>query len=817
MAKNEKLVSKIALSALAATLLVLTGCGEDKKSKSTPKTGKTQANCPSTFEKLPSVITSDMTLDPSKIYGLDGKVNVQSPAVLTVKPGTTIAGCTAKSFMVIEAGAKLDAVGTLAKPIVFTSEKDALGKSASNKAGEWGGLVLAGNAYVHGANPHSYEADESVKYGSSDHTHDADSSGHLEYVVVKHSGYEVEKDKELNGVSLAGVGSGTTLKNVAIIGGLDDGIEMWGGLASIDGLYVYNAQDDSVDTDLGNRSTIKNVLVKQVNVDSKNNHDSSAMEFGNDHNTIVTDDSNATQPIVSNFTAYVKGGGFYNKFDAGFKWNNIKFVSDKTADQELIHFRGTDSYDSGAKHIDGDVCFKNTGITLTEDNTYSKSNSKAPKTEKTAYDYFVTNAGTTLLGSGSLLLDNTNCTGANESNIWKGKAGSNDALESPAESLPNVITQSMTLKSGKVYSINGKVNVKSPAVLTVEPGTTLAGATPASYLVIEAGAKLEAVGTLAQPIVFTSQKDVDNNSKDNAAGEWGGLVLAGNAYVHGTNPHSYEADESVKYGSSDHTHDADSSGHLEYVVVKHSGYEVEKDKELNGVSLAGVGSGTTLKNVAIIGGLDDGIEMWGGLASIDGLYVYNAQDDSVDTDLGNRSTIKNVLVKQVNVDSKNNHDSSAMEFGNDHNTIVTDDSNATQPIVSNFTAYVKGGGFYNKFDAGFKWNNIKFVSDKTADQELIHFRGTDSYDSGAKHIDGDVCFKNTGITLTEDNTYSKSNSKAPKTEKTAYDYFVTDVATTLPSMTGSINLDDETTCTGANEANIWKGKTGSNDPLENSN
>ena len=409
------------LLSVATAALVFTGCGGG---------GGSSAPAPApapTTNTLKGDIKANKTLTADKVWYLDGKVNVSNGATLTIEPGTTIAGKTPNSFMVVEPGSKLNAVGTLAKPIVFTSKKDVDGNSADNKAGEWGGLVLAGNAYTHYSN-NAYEADPSVKFGSSDHTHDGDSSGDLEYVLIKHSGYEVEKDKELNGLSLAGVGSGTKLENIAIIGGLDDGIEIWGGTANITGLYVYNANDDSVDTDLGYRGTIKNVLVKQVNVDKANNHDSAGMEFGNDHNSITTDDTNATQPTIINYTGYIKGGGFYNKFDAGFKWINVKFVSEKSTDQELIHFRGTDSYDTGAKHVDGDVCMKDTAVALNEDNAYSKSNSKDPKTTKTAYDYFA--SGTKqYVGTGTIKLDDDSCTGADEASIWKGKAGSNDPLE----------------------------------------------------------------------------------------------------------------------------------------------------------------------------------------------------------------------------------------------------------------------------------------------------------------------------------------------------------------------------------------------------
>ncbi len=800
-------IQTITLSLVAAAALTLTGCGGGGSSSSSPTPAT--AACDASFELLPSNISTDTTLDATKIYGMNGKVNVSNNAILTIPAGTTIAGCTPQSFMVVEPGAKLNAMGTQAKPIVFTSQKDVLGYSKANAAGEWGGLVLAGNAYTHYAN-NKYEADESVSFGSTDHTNDTESSGHLEYVAIKHSGYEVEKDKELNGLSLAGVGSGTILKNIAIIGGLDDGMEIWGGTVNIDGLYIYNAQDDSVDTDLGYRGNISNVMVQQLNVDKTNNHDSAGMEFGNDHNTIVTDDTNATQPVITNYTAYIEGGGISLKYDAGVKLDNVKFVSAKTTDTQQVFYRGEDVVDTHAVHVDGDVCFKDTALTLGMDNTtFSATNSKDTSTTKTALTDWVTNPGIWMGASGSLNVDSSVCTGATEANIWKGKAGSNDPLESPSASIPNTITSNLTLTADKVWSISGKVNVKSPAVLTIEPGTTLAGATPNSYMVIEPGAQIIANGTQAKPIVFTSQKDIDGGSKDNAAGEWGGLVLAGNAYTHYSN-NKYEADESVTFGSTDHTHDTESSGSLQYVVIKHTGYEVEKDKELNGLSLAGVGSGTVLKNIAIIGGLDDGIEIWGGTANIDGLYVYNAHDDSVDTDLGYRGTIQNVLVRQVNVDKTNNHDSAGMEFGNDNNTITTDDTNATQPTIINYTGYIKGGGFYNKYDAGFKWDNVKFVSEKTVDFEQVHFRGEDSYDTGAKHANGPVTFIDNNVTLAADNTYSASNSKAPKDSKTAKDYFVTD-----NMLDGIANVVyDDNSVIGATEANIWKGKAGSNDALE---
>jgi len=422
--------SNLLLAALSATALTFTACGS---SSSTPAPVTNTGNCDSSVigETLPSDISSNMTLDATKVYGMDGKVNVSNNAILTIPAGTTIAGCTSDSFMVVEPGSQLIANGTQAAPITFTSQKDVKGESSANTAGEWGGLVLAGNAFTHYSG-NKYEADTTVSFGSTTHANDGESSGSLQYVLIKHSGFEVETDKELNGLSLAGVGSGTTLENIAIVGGLDDGIEIWGGTANIDGLYVYNAQDDSVDTDLGYRGTISNVLVKQVNVDNTNNHDSAGMEFGNDNNTIDTDDSTATQPIIENYTAYIKGGGISLKYDAGLKATNVKFISDKAADTQQVFYRGADVVTTAAVHVDGCISFYDSAVNLADDNTtYSATNSKDSNTTANALTDWETATRAIHISDDTLVHvnDQTSCAGVTEANIWKGKAGSNDPLE----------------------------------------------------------------------------------------------------------------------------------------------------------------------------------------------------------------------------------------------------------------------------------------------------------------------------------------------------------------------------------------------------
>ena len=373
------------------------------------------------------------TLDATKVYGIDGKVRLMS-GELTVPAGTTFAGCTPNSYFLVKPGAKITADGTMAAPITFTSQTDLEGKSAAGKTGEWGGLIILGNAFVdHGIT--QYEAgDAEDTFGSASHANDTESSGTLNYVLVKHTGFKVDDDKELNGLSLGGVGSGTSLTNIAIIGGSDDGLEIWGGRPDITGIYVYNAKDDSLDTDLGYRGTITNAYAVQLNVDKTNSYDSSIFETGNDSNDLTVTDANATQPTFVNVLGEVKGGGISMKYDAGMVLQNVVLTSGKTyndanlseVDSQLVVYRGPDIVTTDAMHA-SEVCLDlTTTHSTTEDFYFAHYNTKISSATENAYEDWTTNAA---LSTSWTLGTTAACTGLNTDTIWKGSVGSNAALE----------------------------------------------------------------------------------------------------------------------------------------------------------------------------------------------------------------------------------------------------------------------------------------------------------------------------------------------------------------------------------------------------
>lgn len=194
---------------------------------------------------------------------------------------------------------------------------------------------------------------------------------------------------------------------------------------------------------------------------------------------------------------------------------------------------------------------------------------------------------------------------------------------SGTEILEGQITQDATLKSSEVYELRGGVSVVDGVTLTIEAGTKIIAGDAGgvfSYLAIEQGAKIIAEGTAAQPIVFTSNKSTPN------PGDWGGLLLAGKAPINrGTTATTEVAN--LTYGGTD---PADNSGILRYVRLEYTGGKINDDAEYNGLSLYGVGSGTTLEYIQAFNGNDDGVEFFGGTVNLKYAIVTGAGDDSFD-------------------------------------------------------------------------------------------------------------------------------------------------------------------------------------------
>jgi hypothetical protein len=200
--------------------------------------------------------------------------------------------------------------------------------------------------------------------------------------------------------------------------------------------------------------------------------------------------------------------------------------------------------------------------------------------------------------------------------------------------LTGIITSSRTLFADTTYTLQGFVKVAGGATLTIQPGTRIEGdaGTAGSSLWILRGSRIDAQGTAAAPIVFTSSKDVGQR----APGDWGGIILVGNGIINRSGVISTEGPIGVAENYGGGTDNADNSGILRYVRIEFSGYDVSGggNSELNSLSMYAVGSGTTLEFVESLAGLDDHFEWWGGAVDARNLVSYEAGDDHFDTSEG---------------------------------------------------------------------------------------------------------------------------------------------------------------------------------------
>jgi urease beta subunit len=479
---------------------------------------------------LEGSISADTTLDASIAYELNGVLSVESGATLTIPAGTKItakvgAEATA-TYVVVQMGGKIDIQGTSANPVVMTS--------AGETAGDWGGLVIAGKATTTKGADATAEVG-GIKYGG---TTDTDSSGNIDYLVIEYAGAAINSESEFNGLTLYAVGSATTIDNVAITNGTDDGVEFFGGTVSASNFYLENNDDDAIDWTEGWNGTLDTAYVVHTIAG---------------FSTVVEADGANGNPKLNDLTAVSSVGG-----------TALQFKKASGATINGLTLGGYDTNVELANPDQGDLDFIIIdGASATTDGAYFSSTTNA--NAFTWADALVVNQTVSL--SGSLSAD-------------------------------------LTLDPTVQYFLDGVLSVASGATLTIPAGTKItakAGAeATATYVVVQMGGKIDIQGTASNPVVMTSA--------GKTAGDWGGLVIAGKATTtKGANATAEVG--GIKYGG---TANDDNSGSIKYLAIEYAGAAINSESEFNGLTLYAVGSATTIDNVAITNGTDDGVEFFGG-------------------------------------------------------------------------------------------------------------------------------------------------------------------------------------------------------------
>ncbi len=553
MKKNFLKIKLLSLAVLAAVTLSCSNDGGDIIIEGGDNQGETESD-------LSGNITEDTTLDADVDYALVGGLFVKSGSTLTIPAGTRItANKGTDVFIVVEKGAEINIAGTASNPVVMTS--------LDETPGDWGGLILLGNAVT----TEGVDATAEVggfKYGG---TNNNDSSGSINYLIINYAGAQINAESQYNGLTLYSVGNGTSIQNVALLNGTDDGVEFFGGSVSPTNMYFENNQDDSVDWTEGWSGTLTNAYILHTEA------------------------------------------GFSTAFEGDGTNNNPKFVNVTAVSTQggtALQFKKS----SGATI---------TGLSLTGYDTSIDMKDSGPLAN-VLIDGVAGNPALSYIAQPSVDID---------SFFWVASNLNVDEVVA----LNGEITSKVTLDASKSYLLDGSYIVKAGGELVIPAGTKITAADGGTsvYIAVLQGGKIDIQGTPENPVVMSSQ---NANPTD-----WGGLTICGKA----TTTEGVNATAEIGgfiYGGTD---DADNSGSIKNLVILGTGAQINSESQYNGVSFYAVGSGTTVENIAVINGADDGVEFFGGTVSATNLYFENDEDDSVDWTEGWSGTLTNVYISHT--------------------------------------------------------------------------------------------------------------------------------------------------------------------------
>jgi hypothetical protein len=293
---------------------------------------------------------------------------------------------------------------------------------------------------------------------------------------------------------------------------------------------------------------------------------------------------------------------------------------------------------------------------------------------------------------------------------WSNFNPENEVYPATTQTVSADVTTNTTWSG--VVLLQNKIYVKNNATLTIAPGTIIRGdKVTQGTLIITRGAKINAQGTVTQPIVFTSNEPVGNRNE----GDWGGVVLLGLARNNQpggvANIEGIVPTTDTQYGGA---FDNDNSGTIKYVRIEFAGIALEPNKEINGITFGSVGSATTVDYVQVSHSGDDSFEWFGGTVNCKHIIAYRGLDDDFDTDFGYRGKVQFALSIRDKDVSDAPGDSNSFECDND--AAGSSATPKTRPIFSNVTLVgPKGNGSIalpvgEKFEKAFRLRRNSAVS-----------------------------------------------------------------------------------------------------------
>lgn len=586
--------------AAIVSAMTLTSCSDDDNTTG----GGDGPATPTETVELKGTVEGTMELDANTEYHLTGTLTVPDGATLNIPAGTVIKAANGfDKYIIVAQGGKINAQGTADKPIVFTADAD------NAQPGYWGGLIINGRAPISGQSAGTEgatEVDNNQPYGGTDA---ADNSGVVEYVKLLYTGARSSADIEHNGLTLNGVGNGTTIRNIYVADGADDAIEFFGGTVNVSNVMAVNCDDDMFDFTQGYSGTLSNCYGEWQESFTSTEEDPRGVEADGN-----LDGEGPDHTPQSNFTI-----------------ENMTIVNNSASQsmQDAIKVRR-----GATAHIKNALVMGSGAIENVIDLTDKMGDAN------TATEISVTNAAANLTDAQI----NANEEYANVK-IEAGNTGANvdeftwteqETENVKTADIPTEITSAVELDADTQYYINGAVIVKEGGSLTIPAGMTIRARQGfGNYILVERGGQIFAEGTAEAPITFTA--DVDNATP----GYWGGLIVNGRAVISGASHPTEAATEvnnNIMYGGDDNE---DNSGVITYVRILYSGARSSADVEHNGLTLNAVGRGTTINHIYVAEGADDAIEFFGGSVNVSDVLAVNCDDDMFDFTQGYCGTLSN--------------------------------------------------------------------------------------------------------------------------------------------------------------------------------
>ena len=302
--------------------------------------------------------------------------------------------------------------------------------------------------------------------------------------------------------------------------------------------------------------------------------------------------------------------------------------------------------------------------------------------------------------------------------LASGDAGPDPDAGSDAELVRDSISESATWRAGQIYRLDGLVFVEGGARLDIEPGVTVLGG-PHAALVVTRDGSISARGSADEPIVFTSAKPEGKR----ASGDWGGVVLLGNAPINRGEARiegTVESGSRGVFGGDDRTA---SCGVLEYVRIEFAGGSVGTSDELSGLTLGGCGKGTLVHHVQVHRVHDDGVEILGGTVDLKHVLVTHAHDDSFDWDMGWTGRAQFLIVQQhpeigenglEGDNRKDNPEAQPISRPRIYNVTIVGSGNLNRNQRAMVIRNGSGGEFHNFLITGFPLESIDLRGELTA-------------------------------------------------------------------------------------------------------